>query len=139
MADSCKTISSAIVEIFDTLGFTICTNHLNEGSDRYGLFRSPARTTQEDIDGSYLITEAYQFFGRLDSLSETEREDAEEQMEKLVYAVDDYVYNYDFPELTDNRTIHEINITGCPYPFETTDEDLLYQISLSITYLRERG
>ena len=139
MADPCKTISSAIVEIFDTLGFTICTNHLNEGSDRYGLFRSPARTTQEDIDGSYLITEAYQFFGRLDSLSETEREDAEEQMEKLVYAVDDYVYNYDFPELTDNRTIQEINITGCPYPFETTDEDLLYQISLSITYLRERG
>ena len=139
MADPCTTISSAIVEIFDTLGFTICTNHLNEGSDRYGLFRSPARTTQEDIDGSYLITEAYQFFGRLDSLSETEREDAEEQMEKLVYAVDDYVYNYDFPELTDNRTIQEINITGCPYPFETTDEDLLYQISLSITYLRERG
>ena len=139
MADACKTISAAIVEMFDNLGFTINTNHLNEGSDRYGLFRSPARTKVEQIDGSYIVTEAYQFFGRLDSISETEREDAEEQMEKLVYAVDDYIYNYDYPELTDNRTIQNVEITGCPYPFETTDEDLLYQISLNITYLRERS
>lgn len=136
---ACKTISAAIVEVFDNLGFTICTNHLNDGSDRYGIFRSPGRTITEQIDGSYIATEAYQFFGRLDSLSETEREDAEEQMEALVYAVDDYIYNYDYPELTDNRTIQNIEITGCPYPFETTDEDLLYQISLNVTYLRERS
>ena len=134
-----KTISAAIVEVFEELGFTINTNHLNDGSDRYGLFRSPARTKVENIDGSCLITEAYQFFGRLDSLSETEREDAEEQMEALVYAVDDYIYTHDWPELTDSRTIQDIEITGCPYPIETTDEDLLYQISLNITYLRERG
>lgn len=134
-----KTISAAIVEIFEELGFTINTNHLNDGSDRYGLFRSPARTKVENIDGSCLITEAYQFFGRLDSLSETEREDAEEQMEALVYAVDDYIYEHDWPELTDGRTIQDLEITGCPYPIETTDEDLLYQISLNITYLRERG
>lgn len=134
-----KTISAAIVEIFDNLGFTIHTNHLSDGSDRYGLFRSPARTKVDNIDGSSLITEAYQFFGRLDSLSETEREDAEEQMEALVYAVDDYILTHDWPELTGNRTIHDVTITGCPYPIETTDEDLLYQISLNITYLRERG
>ena len=134
-----KTISAAIVEMFEGLGFTIHTNHLSDGSDRFGLFRSPARTKIENIDGSCLITEAYQFFGRLDSMSETEREDAEEQMEAFVYAVDDYIYNNDYPELTDNRTIQDVDITGCPYPAETTDEDLLYQISLSITYLRERG
>lgn len=134
-----KTISAAIVEIFDELGFTINTNHLNDGADRYGLFRAPARTKIENIDGSCLITEAYQFFGRLDSLSESEREDAEEQMEALVYAVDDYIYDHDWPELTDRRTIQDVEITGCPYPFETTDEDMLYQISLNITYLRERG
>lgn len=134
-----RTISAAIVEMFDTLGFTINTNHLCEGSDRYGLFRSPARLKIENIDGSYTVTESYQFFGRLDSLSETEREDAEEQMEALVYAVDDYIYNHDWPELTDNRTIQDVQITGCPYPIETTDEDLLYQISLNVTYLRERS
>ena len=134
-----RTISAAIVEMFDNLGFTIHTNHLSDGSDKYGLFRSPARAKTENIDGSCIITEAYQFFGRLDSLSETEREDAEEQMEALVYAVDDYIYNYDYPELTDSRTIQDVEITGCPYPIETTDEDLLYQISLNITYLRERG
>lgn len=134
-----KTISAAIVEMFEGLGFTIHTNHLSDGSDRYGLFRSPARTKIDNIDGSCLITEAYQFLGRLDSMSETEREDAEEQMEAFVYAVDDYIYDNDYPELTDNRTIQDVDITGCPYPVETTDEDLLYQISLSITYLRERG
>lgn len=134
-----KTISAAIVEMFEDLGFTIHTNHLSDGSDRFGLFRSPARTKVENIDGSCIITEAYQFFGRLDSLSETEREDAEERMEAFVYAVDDYIYEHDYPELTDNRTIQDVEITGCPYPIETTDEDLLYQISLNITYLRERG
>lgn len=139
MADACKTVSAAIVEMFEYLGFTINTNHLIEGSDRYGLFRAPARTKEELIDGSYIVTEAYQFFGRLDSISETEREDADELMEKLVYAVDDYIFNYDYPELTDNRTIQNVEITGCPYPFEITDEDLLYQISLNITYLRERS
>lgn len=136
---ACKTISAAIVEMFDNLGFTINTNHLNEGSDRYGLFRAPSRTTEEHIDGSYLITEGYQFFGRLDSMSETEREDAEELMEQFVYSVDDYLLTHDYPELTGSRTIQTVDITGCPYPFETTDEDLLYQISLSITYLRERS
>ena len=138
MAD-CKTISAAIVEIFETLGFTINTNHINDGSDRYGLFRAPMRTKLEHIDGSCEITEGYQFFGRLDSISETEREDAEEQMENLVYAVDDYQYTHDYPTMTGNRTIQNVEITGCPYPMETTDEDLLYQISLNITYLRERG
>ena len=72
-----NTISAAIVEIFDELGFTIHTNHISDGTGRYGIFRSPARVVQEQIDGSHLITEAYQFFGRLDSLSETEREDAD--------------------------------------------------------------
>lgn len=134
-----KTISAAIVEMFDNLGFTIHTNHLSDGSDKYGIFRSPARLKVENIDGSYTVTEAYQFYGRLDSLSETEREDAEEQMEALVYAVDDYIFNYDWPELTGNRTIQDVEITGCPYPIETTDEDLLYQISLNITYVRERS
>ncbi len=134
-----NTISAAIVEMFDELGFTIHTNHISDGTGRYGVFRSPARTVQEYIDGSLLITEAYQFFGRLDSLSETEREDADEQMENLVYAVDDYLLTHDYPTLTGNRTIQKVEITGCPYPFETTDEDLLYQISLNVTYLRERG
>lgn len=134
-----NTISAAIVEMFEGLGFSIHTNHLSDGSDRYGLFRSPARSTEENIDGSYLVTEAYQFYGRLDSMSETEREDAEEQMESFVYAVDDYIYNHDYPELTGNRTIQDVQITGCPYPIETTDQEILYQISLSITYLRERG
>lgn len=134
-----KTISAAIVEMFDNLGFTIHTNHLSDGSNRYGLFRSPARTKEENIDGSYLVTEAYQFYGRFDSMSETEREDAEERIEALVYAVDDYIFDHDYPDLTDNRTIQDVQITGCPYPIETTDEDLLYQISLNITYLRERG
>ena len=60
-------------------------------------------------------------------------------MEDLVYAVDDYIYTHDWPELTGNRTIQDVEITGCPYPIETTDEDLLYQISLNITYVRERS
>lgn len=116
----------------------IDTNHIKDGSDKYGLFKAPSRNTRELIDGSYEITEFYQFFARQSSLSEADRQDSDEWLEKLTYMVDDAGTLYELPELDQNRTITAISLMGTPYPMETESDDTLFQMSLTVTYTRER-
>ena len=133
------TISKYIVEFLKIIGgVEIDTNHMQDGSDQYGLFKSPARDVNNFVDGSYSIKEQYQFLARLNSVSETERKEADEILEELTYKVDDYSFEYDYPELDGKRKVMDISVTGCPCPMESEERETLYQISLSITYVRER-
>ena len=116
----------------------IDTNHITDGSDKYGLFKSPSRTTKEHIDGSYEITEFYQFFARQASVSEEDRKDSDEWLEELAYWADDYPFVYEYPELDNGHKISRIELTGAPYPMESGSSDTLFQMSLSVTYSRER-
>lgn len=115
----------------------IDTNHIQDGSDKYGMFKSPARDIKRNIDDSCLITEYYQFFAKQEAVSETDRKESDEWLEDLTYWVDDYVFNSDYPEIDKGRRVVDIQVTGCPTPFEDQDSEILYQISLSITYERE--
>lgn len=133
------TISKYIVDFLNMIGeITIDTNHVKDGSDQYGLFKSPNRDKKDLLDGSCEITEYYQFLARLDSLSDTERKESDEVLEDMTYALDDYKLEYSYPEIDKNRTVTDISVTGCPYPMEAEDKEILYQMSLSITYTRER-
>jgi len=114
------------------------TNHITDGSDKYGLFKSPNRTTKEFNNGTYEITEFYQFFARQASVSETDRKDADEWLEDLAYWADDFPFLYDYPALNGGRKIDKIALTGAPYPMETGSGDTLFQMSLAVTYARER-
>lgn len=133
------TISAAVASWLSTYGgIEVETNHITDGSDKYGLFKSPTRQTKKFTDGSYEITEFYQFFARQTSVSEADRKDADEFLEELAYWADDYPLENDYPALDGNRKIEEITLTGNPYPMETESSDTLFQMSLAITYLRER-
>ncbi len=133
------TISKYIVEFLKEYeDMTIDTNHIKDGSDQYGLFKSPSREKKEMIGGSDTITEHYQFLAKQPSTSNYDRTDSDEWMEELTYWVDDFKYNYDYPTLDNNRTVTDISLSGCPYPMDADDSEILYQISLSITYDRER-
>lgn len=133
------TISQAIVQWLKGYeNLKIDTNHIQDGADKYGLFKSPSRDTKNFIDTEYEITEYYQFLAKQSFLSDSERKEADEWLEELTYWADDYAYNYEYPELDKGRKIEKIEITGNPYPMETDDKEALYQISLLITYLRER-
>lgn len=133
------TVSQAIV---DWLGnyeaIKIETNHVQDGSDKYGLFKSPNRVVKDFINREYEITEYYQFLARQSCHSDSERKEADEWLEDLTYWADDYSYYYEYPELGNNRRILSIEITGNPYPMEADDREAFYQIALSITYIRER-
>lgn len=133
------TISKYIATFLKKIGkVEIETNHVKDGSDQYGLFKSPTRNLKEFTDSSYEITEFYQFLARLDGLSDAERQESDEALEDLTYKLDDFKVNYEYPIIDKRRKVTDISVTGCPYPMETTNKSALYQMSLSITYLRER-
>ncbi|MBO5372465.1 MAG: hypothetical protein J6A75_07075 [Lachnospiraceae bacterium] len=133
------TISAYIADLLKNYkSMEIDTNHVSEGSDKYGLFKSPGRNTKEFTDGSYEITEFYQFTARQSTNSKSERKEADEWLEDLTYWADDFPYNYEFPSIDKNRRVTGFSITGSPYPMEADDNDTMYEISLSITYTRER-
>lgn len=133
------TISKYIVDFLNGIGgISIDTNHVRDGSDQYGLFKSPSRDRKDFTDDSYEVTEYYQFLARLDSVSDSERKEADEVLEDLTYKLDDYSENYEYPEIDKNRRVTDISVTGCPYPMENDEHGTLYQMSLTITYLRER-
>jgi hypothetical protein len=120
-------------------GVSITTNHLEEGPDNYGLFKSPAREIRKFNDGSCDITEHYQFFAKQDGVSEADRKDSDEFLEELTYWMDDYSLDYTYPPIDGNRVVTDISITGSPYSLDVeNDNEVVYQIMLSITYTRER-
>jgi len=133
------TISEAISKwLAEYDGIVIETNHVSDGSDQYGLFKSPQRNIVSHVDSSYEITEYYQLLARLNSLSEDDRKDSDEQLEKLTYWADDYSFVHEYPALDGNRQILNISVTGSPYPLSTDSSDTVYQLSIEITYTRER-
>lgn len=133
------TISAYIVNLLKEYGgIKINTNHVPDGSDKYGLYKSPSRDINNFTDGSYQITEYYQFFARQASSSPSERKEADEWLEDLTYWLDDYQYKYELPEIDGSRTVEKIVITGCPYPIADDCKGTMYQMSLAITYTRER-
>lgn len=133
------TISEYIVNLLKNYdGIEIDTNHVSDGSDQYGLFKSPSRDIKYFNDSSYQITEYYQFLARQYATSTSQRKEVDEWLEDLAYWIDDFPYNYVFPSLDNNRKVTGLSITGAPYPMETKEKDILYQILLSITYIRER-
>lgn len=133
------TISEAISKwLAEYDGIVVDTNHVSDGSDKYGLFKSPQRNIVSHVDYSYEITEYYQLLARLNSLSEDDRKDSDEQLEKLTYWADDYPFIYEYPALDGNRQILNISVTGSPYPLSTDSSDTVYQLSIEITYTRER-
>lgn len=133
------TISKAIITILSEYeGLKIDTDHIADGADQYGLFKSPAREVQDFNDGSYSVKETYQFLARYDSNSDSARREADEWLEDLTYWADDYAYKNEFPEIGNGREIKTIDVVGVPYPIEANNREILYQMSLQITYIRER-
>ena len=133
------TISQYIVEFLNEYeSLVIDTNRINDGFDGNGLFKSPTRSVKTHLDCSLEITEHYQFMARQAAVSDTERKEADQWLEDLTYWVDDFSLKYTYPPLDKGRTVTDITVTGCPAPMEDKEDEILYQISLSITYLRER-
>ena len=132
------TIASALAEWLSKIeSLSIDTNHITDGSDKYGLFKAPNRDIKNHIDGSYEITEYYDFFARQASVSQSDRQDSDEWLENLSYMADDAGTIYELPDLDGNRRVISITLTGAPYVMESGSNEVLYHMSISVTYERE--
>ena len=132
------TISKYIAEFIKLYeNIVIDTNHVKDGSDKYGLFKSPSRDKTPYINGSSTITEYFQFYAMQNSISETERQEDDPWLENFVYWVDDYPLSYEYPAIDGGRSVQNISVSGCPTPFSDSDNGIMYQISLTITSERE--
>lgn len=123
------------IQLYETI--KIDTNHLEPGSNKYGVFRSPQRNITRNIDGSATITESYSFYAFQRSLSEAERKTDDEWLEDFCYWVDDYPQQYEYPDIDGDRRIIDIQATGSPYAYTDDPNGTTYQITISITYERE--
>lgn len=133
------TISAYIANILSQYeGIEIDVSHVRDGSDQYGLYKSPGRYQNEFSDGSYEITENFQFLARQSSVTSSERKETDEWLEDLTYWVDDYAFVNGFPDLDGGRIVTGLAITGSPYVMSAEDANMIYQITISITYTRER-
>lgn len=133
------TISAYISDLLKGYdGMEIDTNHMADGADQYGLFKSPSRDIKEFNDLTYQITEYYNFLARQPAISKSERKETDEWLEDLAYWIDDFPYKYSFPRLDGNREVIGLSVTGSPYPMEAGDKEVMYQILIAITYIRER-
>lgn len=133
-----KTISSYVADFLKLYSnIEIDTNHVQDGSDKYGLFKSPSRDINRKVDGTTTITEYFQFFAFQTSIGEYERIEDDEWLENFVYWVDDYPLSYEYPYLDGTRKVILIEVGGSPTPFSDNDRGIMYQMTLSITYERE--
>lgn len=136
------TIGKAItkwLEGYDMRTVKVSTDQVGEGADSLGIFKSPNRETAKYNDSSYQITEYFQLFVVRDGQEPREREENDEWLENFAYWVDDCQYAGKFPELDNYRRCTDIELSGTPYMFEAKENNTaLYQISLKITYIRER-
>ena len=118
-------------------GIEIDTNHVQDGSDKYGLFKSPSRDFERRVDGSAKITEYFQFLAAQRSIAEEERKEDDEWLESFTYWLDDYPVIYTYPELDGSRRVLDIKATGSTTPLTDDNNRIVYQMLLSITYERE--
>lgn len=108
-------------------------------ADSLGIFKSPNREVTNHNDSSYKITEYYDLFVVRESQENADREDNDRWLENFAYWVDDCSYTENYPKLDENRKCCNIWLSGTPYMFEAKEDNTsLYQISLGITYARER-
>lgn len=126
---------SNFLKLYESL--KIDTNYLEVGSDKYGLFKSPARTSTPFIESAFSVTENFVFYASQASISEIERKEDEEWLEDFIYWIDDFNYNYDYPPIDKGRRVTNISVNGSYTPYVNDDNGIIYQFNLSITYERE--
>ena len=136
------TVSKAITEWLK--GYDMCvvrvdTDQIGDGTDSLGIFKSPTRERTDFLESSYQITEWYQLFVVREGQENRDREDNDEWLENFAYWVDDCQYTKELPKLDNHRTCEDIELAGTPYMFEAIENNtVLYQVTLKITYTRER-
>lgn len=124
---------------FDKADFSeILTDFIDAPPDCISIFKSPNKSIVKFNDGSRQITEYYQFFFRQPTQLDKKRIENQRLLADLEEWVEQRNYSEDYPELHENLVCEEIDIANSATINSQEDDNAIYQITLSIQYLKER-
>lgn len=119
------------IEIVD-----IDTDRLEAQAESMGIYKQATRDVDEYIDGSKLISEYYYFLTRQSAQLESERIGAQEFLSQIECWVEESEYNEIYPKIPG---IERVFIANGFYMTDAETDESVYQISIGITYQKERN
>lgn len=118
----------------------IATDFVEGDLGSYAILKSPNSTPEEYSDGSRLITEFYQFFARKSTQIDVERIGNQQLLTDLEEWVEQKNFAEDYPDLSvcGRLACQDISISGSATILSQEETNAIYQIIISIQYLKER-
>ena len=105
------------------------------GDVDFALVKEPTINVKKYISGTEVHTEYYQMLARLPSLTDTDCVENGPWMEELTRWIEKMDRERNYPEL-DNGTVQKIGISSSFFVGENEDADAIYQMTISIQYIR---
>ena len=115
----------------------ISTDQLEATPESYGVFKAPGESVQEFVDGSRDVTVNYLFLARQPSQTDGLRKDAHEWLEGLERWIRTQSIRRRLPALDNGRYCVAVSVANSYAAEEQTDSDIIYQLTLAITYFEE--
>lgn len=117
----------------------LCTDFLESDLESYEIFKSPNRDIKQYTDGSSLVTEYYQFYGRKATTADSERVSNQQVLADFENWIETKNFDEEYPDLSQvgNLICQEISIENSATIIDQTDSSAVYQITIKITYKKE--
>jgi len=99
-----------------------------------GIYKQPSGTVEPLVDGTKIITDVYYLLFKRPAQLEAERISSDEYLEQIEKWVEAQECEENYPEI--GYRVFGVGITNTAYMMERTDEDAVYQLAISITYMK---
>nr|DAW31465.1 MAG TPA: Minor capsid protein from bacteriophage [Caudoviricetes sp.]DAX90653.1 MAG TPA: Minor capsid protein from bacteriophage [Caudoviricetes sp.] len=120
-------------------GLALCddfdTDRLRAEAESLGIYKQPTNETVDYIDGSTLCTDYFYIVARQEAQEERDRVSNQEFLEQFEQWIAEQNYKSNYPQ---GYNIEEISVANSFYMQETDGEQAVYQISVGVTYRKER-
>ena len=120
-------------------GLALCddfdTDRLRAEAESLGIYKQPTNETVDSIDGSTLCTDYFYIVARQEAQEELDRVSNQEFLEQFEQWIAEQNYKSNYPQ---GHNIEEISVANSFYMQETDGEQAVYQISVGVTYRKER-
>lgn len=116
------------------------TDFIEGENGSFAIYKAPNNTIIPYNDGTSLVTEYYQFFARQPIQIDKERIENQKFMSDLENWVEEKNLNEEYPDLSavGNLACTEINIENSAAVTSQEEDNAIYQIVISVQYLKER-
>ena len=120
-------------------GLALCddfdTDRLRAEAESLGIYKQPTNETVDYIDGSTLCTDYFYIVARQEAQEARDRVSNQEFLEQFEQWIAEQNYKSNYPQ---GHNIEEISVANSFYMQETDGEQAVYQISVGVTYRKER-